>query len=71
MKKFVICTDNTGMEASLEVRKIYEVLTDKRAEKTGMLRVIDNSGEDYLHSAKRFIPVKLEKSIQKELFAFA
>ena len=71
MKKFVICTDNTGMEASLEVRKIYEVLTDKRAEKTGMLRVIDNSGEDYLHSAKRFIPVKLEKSIQKELFALA
>jgi hypothetical protein len=71
MKKFVICIDNSGMKASLEIRKIYEVINDKRAEKTGMLRVIDNSGEDYLHSAKRFIPVKLERSIQKELFAVA
>lgn len=68
MKKFVICTDNSGVEASLEIRKIYEVLTDKRAEKTGMLRIIDNSGEDYLHSSKRFIPITLDMKIYKAIF---
>ncbi|MDX1961189.1 MAG: hypothetical protein SFU98_21650 [Leptospiraceae bacterium] len=67
MKKYVICTDNTGMEASLEVRKIYLVIPDKKAEKLGMLRVIDNSEEDYLHSQKRFVYVTFDKSIQKEL----
>ncbi len=64
-KHFMICVDNRGYEASLEVRKIYEVLTDKAAEKHQQIRVIDESGEDYLYPEKYFAPVRLP-SITKE-----
>ena len=47
-REFVICIDNHGYEASLEMRKLYEIINDADAEKHGQLRVIDESGEDYL-----------------------
>ena len=59
--KFVICIENSDYPASLEKRKIYEVLPDKDAEKIKHLRVIDESGADYLYSASCFIDVKLSK----------
>jgi len=64
-KHYMICVNNHGYEASLEVRKIYEVLTDKAAERHHQIRVIDESGEDYLYPKKYFAPVRLP-SITKE-----
>jgi hypothetical protein len=59
--KFVICIDNSDYPASLEKRKIYEVLPDKDAEKIEHVRVIDESGEDYLYPASCFIDANLSK----------
>lgn len=59
--------NNNGYEASLELRKIYEVLPDEFATSHGMVRVIDESGEDYLFSAKYFVSVELPKSTQAML----
>jgi len=47
-KRFVICVDNSGYEVSLERRKIYRSIPDAKAESLGQVRVIDESGEDYL-----------------------
>ena len=55
--KYAVCLDNKGFEASLEVGKLYEVVTDAEAESDGMLRVIDEDGEDYLFEAKIFYPL--------------
>jgi hypothetical protein len=54
-----ICLDNSGYEVSLEKRKIYVGLPDARAERLGHIRVIDESGEDYLYPADRFIAADL------------
>jgi hypothetical protein len=59
--KFVICIDNSDYPASLEKRKIYEVLPDKDAEKIEHIRVIDESGEDYLYPASCFVEANLSK----------
>lgn len=59
--KFVICIDNSDYPASLEKRKIYETLPDKDAEKIEHLRIIDESGEDYLYPASCFIDANLSK----------
>lgn len=52
-KHFMLCIDNRGYEASLEIRKVYEVLSDTVAETHHQIRVIDESGEDYLYPARR------------------
>ena len=57
--KFVICIDNTDYPASLEKRKIYETLPDPEAAKSGRIRVIDESGEDYLYPADYFVDANL------------
>ena len=59
--KFVICIDNSDYPASLEKRKIYEVLSDSDAETIQHIRVIDESGEDYLYPASCFIDANLSK----------
>ena len=64
---FVVCVRNTGHPASLEVRKIYRVLSDRSAERHGMLRVVDESGEDYLYPAKLFMPLDLPQSLRSAL----
>jgi hypothetical protein len=64
-RHFMICVNNRGYEASLEVRKIYEVINDKAAEKHRQLRVIDEFGEDYLFPDDYFAPVHLP-SVTKE-----
>ena len=60
-----ICLDNSGYEASLERRKIYIAVPDAKAEKLGQLRIIDESGDDYLFPAKRFVAADLPQSIRK------
>lgn len=66
-KHFMICVDNRGCEASLEIRKLYEVLTDKKAEKHHQIRVIDESGEDYLYPVRFFAPVRLPHITKEKL----
>jgi len=63
-KKFVICVKNVGYEASLERRKLYEVLEDADAQRHGQLRVVDESGEDYLFPADYFASVTLPAATQ-------
>jgi hypothetical protein len=57
--KFLLCVENEGYEASLELRKLYEKLTDKEAEEHNQVRIIDESGEDYLYPSEFFAPVRL------------
>jgi hypothetical protein len=56
---YAVCLRNEGYEASLEVRKLYGVVADREAEAEGMMRVVDESGEDYLYPADRFERVAL------------
>ena len=67
MKKthFVSCVDNSDSPASLEKRKIYETVADTDAAKHGHIRVIDESGEDYLYPAECFVEANLSEDTQK------
>ena len=56
---FVICIDNSEYPASLERRKIYKALDDPDAKKSGLIRVVDESGEDYLYPAECFVDANL------------
>ncbi len=58
-QKFLLCVDNEGYEASLEIRKLYEKIPDKEAESHDQVRIIDESGEDYLYPSSFFAPVRL------------
>ena len=62
---FAVCIRNVGNEASLELRKLYEVVPDPDAEQDGMLRVIDESGEDYLFPASFFVLAPLPSSVEE------
>jgi hypothetical protein len=62
--KLVICIENSDYPVSLEKRKIYELLPDRDAEKVGQVRIIDESGEDYLYPSSLFIEAKLPKAVQ-------
>ena len=59
--KFLLCVDNKGYEASLELRKLYEAIPDKEAEHHRQVRIIDESGEDYLYPSGYFAPIRLLK----------
>ena len=65
--KFVICIDNSDYPASLEKRKIYEVIPDLDAEKIKHIRVLDESGVDYLYPAAYFIDANLSKETRNAL----
>ncbi len=64
-KQLVVCIDNEGYAASLEKREIYVALRDPAAEKHGLLRVIDESGDDYLHPKAFFREIALPQAIRK------
>lgn len=64
-KQLVICI-RAGAE-DLEIRKVYRVLPDARAAKDGLIRVIDESGEDYLYPADYFVPVELPREAERAL----
>jgi hypothetical protein len=68
---FVVCLNNEGYKASLEVGKLYRFIPDEAAEAEGLLRVVDESGEDYAFDANRFHPVQLPATVQKVLLAAA
>ena len=68
-KQLVVCVDNEGYQASLERRKIYVALRDPDAEKQGLLRIVDESGEDYLYPKKSFRPIALPQGVKKAVLA--
>lgn len=68
-KHFVLCVDNTGYKASLITRKMYEVISDKQAEQDDLIRVIDESGEDYLYNSSRFVFIEMPAEIERVLAA--
>lgn len=70
-KQLVICLDNSGYEVSLERRKIYVALPDARAEKLRRIRVVDESGEDYLYPQEYFVAVALPQSVRKAVLQAA
>jgi len=63
---FVVCIQNDEYE-DLEIRKIYQVLPDKDAAADGLLRIVDESGEDYLYPAKFFLHIELPQAVEKAL----
>jgi hypothetical protein len=63
--QFVVCVKNKDYPASLELRKLYQVVADKTAAKLRQIRVIDESGEDYLYPQEYFVPVQLPQSAEK------
>jgi hypothetical protein len=65
--RFAVCVDNTEYPASLELHKICRVLPDDEAESVGDLRVVDESGEDYLYPADYFILADLPQAVEKSL----
>jgi hypothetical protein len=67
-RRFVICIHNRDCE-DLELRKIYEVLPDQNAERDAYLRIVDESGEDYLYPSAYFLPINLSEDILKALVA--
>ena len=64
---YVVCVDNTDFPAALERRKIYEVVPDEQAAQHSLVRVIDESGEDYLYPSHYFLIVELPQPIRQAL----
>ncbi len=65
--RFAVCVNNTEYPASLELHKIYRVLPDEDAAVDGDLRVVDESGEDYLYPTEYFVLVELPQTVEKSL----
>ena len=69
--RLVVCVDNDGYGVSLEKRKSYVALADVEAEKHGLLRIIDESGEDYLYPKDMFRVIALPEAVKKAVLAVA
>jgi hypothetical protein len=67
----VVCLENSGYEEALERRKLYALLPDAEAKTRGLLRVIDESGEDYLYPAGMFYKVELPVAVRRAVFRAA
>lgn len=66
-REFVVCVKNSGYPASLELHKIYRVIPDEDAAGSGDVRIIDESGEDYLYPARWFAEITVPRLVQKSL----
>ena len=65
--QFAVCVDNRGYPASLELHKIYRIIPDDEAAADGDIRVVDESGEDYLYSADRFVEIEPPQTVRRSL----
>ena len=65
--RFAVCVDNRSYPASLELHKIYRIIPDDEAEGDGDIRVVDESGEDYLYSADRFVQIEPPQTVRRSL----
>jgi len=70
-RQLALCLRNKGYEVSLERRKIYQVLPDRDAAAHGQLRVIDESGQDYLYPAAFFVVINLPLTVRRKVLAAA
>jgi len=70
-RHFAVCVRNEDHEESLELKKIYELLDDRKAEEHGMVRVIDEEGEDYLYPREWFLPIELPQRIEEAILELA
>lgn len=66
---FAVCIRNKGFGASLELRKLYPFINDARAEANGLIRIVDESGEDYLYPANMFRKLMLPVDLRRVLRA--
>ena len=68
-RRYVLCVSNDGYLASLEPRKIYMALADADAARHELVRVVDESGEDYLYPKSHFVPLRLPRNVRQALSA--
>jgi hypothetical protein len=71
IKQLVVCVSNEGHPATLEKRKIYVALRDAAAEKLGLLRIVDESGDDYLYPKAFFRAIALPQAVKRAVLAAA
>ena len=69
-RRFVVCLDNQGNEASLIKGKVYRVLPDARAAKDDLIRIVDESGDDYLFAKQQFAFVNLPQAVKRKIISF-
>ena len=65
--RFALCVSNAGYPASLEARKLYQVIPDRTAEEIGHIRIVDESGEDYLYPRELFRELEIPAAVEEEL----
>ena len=65
-RSFALCVEDGGME-DLEARKVYQILPDREAAREGYIRVVDESGEDYVYPSDLFVPVRLPAAVVRRL----
>lgn len=65
--RFVVCLDNAGYDASLDERKLYRVIPDNKSEKLGLLRIVDESGDDYLYPKRLFAEIAVSPALRRRL----
>ena len=70
-KPFALCIDNRDYEASLIVGKVYRILPDPRAARDDLVRIVDESGEDYLYHKAHFVFVDFPPGVKKKILALA
>ena len=68
-KPFALCIDNTGYRASLIPGKVYRILPDLKAAKDDLVRIVDESGEDYLYHKSQFVFVDFPPAVKKKILA--
>ena len=68
-RQFALCLENSGNEASLILGKVYPVIPDARAAKDDLIRIIDESGEDYLFDSSQFVRVALPQAVRRKILA--
>jgi len=69
--QFAVCIRNEGYPASLEIGKLYRIITDDQAAAHGYIRIIDESGEDYAYTKDRFFPIVVPEVLEKTLLEVA
>jgi len=67
LPEFVVCINNSDYPASLELHKIYRVIVDEDAIEEGDIRIIDESGEDYIYPSSYFVPIQVPQTVEKSL----
>jgi len=67
LPEFVVCINNVDYPVSLELHKIYRVIIDEDATSEGDIRIIDESGEDYLYPSSYFVPIQVPQTVEESL----